>query len=144
MNKAGSFILALLGLGLVAPFVQAADIDCRSCHIRPAPSSKAKDYSAIYLEPRSHHPVGAGIPASTAGAYNQPYGVRDGISFFDTNGNGIPDINEIQLFGGKVECASCHDYLHGDAVEAPAVRAYPFYLRVTKDRSELCQICHRM
>jgi hypothetical protein len=143
MTKSVSFTLALLGLGLVVPPAQAADSDCRSCHVRPAPFSKAKDYSAIYMESRGHHPIGVGIPVSAVEAYNQPYGVRDGLSFFDMNGNGIPDANEIQLFNGRVECASCHDYLHGDEVATPAARSNPFYLRITNSRSELCQTCHR-
>lgn len=106
MTKAWCFTLMLLGVGFVIPFAQAADGDCRSCHFRPDPSSKAKDYSAIYLKPSGHHPVGAAT-------------------------------------GGKVECASCHDYQHGDAAVTPKVRANPFYLRVTNERSELCQICHQ-
>lgn len=106
MTKAGCFTLALLELWLVVPFAQAAESDCRNCHFRPDLSSKAKDYSAIYLEPSSHHPVGAAT-------------------------------------GGKVECASCHDYQHGDAAATPTARTYPFYLRMTNDRSELCLTCHQ-
>lgn len=106
MTKEGCFALALLVWGFGMPFAQAADSDCRSCHFRPDPSSKAKDYSAIYLEPSGHHPVGAAT-------------------------------------GGKVECASCHDYQHGNAAATPTARTNPFYLKVTTDRSELCQTCHQ-
>lgn len=143
MIRTGSFTLALLGLGLVVPSAQAADSDCRSCHVRPAPFSKAKDYSSIYTEPQGHHPIAVGIPAATAGEYNRPNTVRDGISFYDANGNGTPDANEIQLFNGMVECASCHDHQHGDAVAPPGARFNPFYLRMTNEQSELCQTCHR-
>jgi predicted CXXCH cytochrome family protein len=62
------------------------------------------------------------------------------ISFFDRNGNGIADFDEIQLFGtgGKVECASCHRE-HGDAPPPPQPN---MYLRVTA--AMLCMVCHRI
>lgn len=42
----------------------------------------------------------------------------------------------VQLYGGKVQCASCHDP-HTSA--DPTGKAF---LRVTMDASKLCQVCH--
>jgi len=39
----------------------------------------------------------------------------------------------IKLFGGKVECASCHNVHNPD---------FGFFLRTANDQSQLCQSCH--
>lgn len=47
-------------------------------------------------------------------------------------------IAEDLLFGGKMECASCHDVHNGGAVPGPGL------LRITTNGSQLCLTCHNM
>ena len=126
-------LLALSGLG----YAQA--VDCRTCHA-PDGATGARDFSHIYAKPSSHHPVG--VKYSAALNSNQPNGQSAGVIFFDRNGNGLPDADEIQLFGesgaATVECASCHRE-HGNA---PAGASGNFYLRVDNTGSALCITCH--
>jgi predicted CXXCH cytochrome family protein len=116
---------------------------CRSCH-GPNESSGAKDFSAIYANPKSHHPIGVLYPIGTGAdqKFKLPNRQTTNIAFFDTNGNGQPDNDEIQLFGlnGEVtvECASCHKE-HGNG----AVTSGNMYLRVDNTGSALCITCHR-
>jgi len=118
---------------------------CRDCH-GPAAVQGASDFSAIYDEPRSHHPVGIRYPG-TQGKPNfaQPGGRRDDVAFFDRNGNGKADRDEVMLFGAPgeatVECASCH-WEHGGA-HAMDKDTAKLYLRVENVGSALCTICHQ-
>ena len=146
MNKPGIVLLMLSGLCLAAGVdrAAAADTDCRNCHLGSDPAGKTRDYSYIYSAPKKHHAVGVDYRASgPETAFNPPTARRDNVSFFDTNGNGIPDADEIQLFGAKVECASCHDPAHGEASPQPAAPRHPVLLRMPNDGSRLCIICHR-
>ena len=87
--------------------------------------------------------------------FNSPNGQSVGIVFFDRNGNGQPDSDEIQLFAEiddvtgevigengdvTVECSSCHK-AHGND---PASGNTPnnFYLRINNKGSALCLTCH--
>ena len=77
--------------------------------------------------------------------YHQPEGRGKDIAFFDKNGDGQPDEDEILLFGKNgmytVECASCHKE-HGKTPQdghAPA----GLYLRIENFSSGLCTTCHR-
>src|ERR1700693_5938310 len=78
----------------------AQNIDCRSCH-GPNGAAGAKDFSPIYSHPAAHHAVGVNYPLGASGfpRFNPPNGQNSDVAFFDTNGNGRPDIGEIQLFG---------------------------------------------
>ena len=124
----------------------APNVDCRSCHT-PNSAVGAKDFSPIYANPSSHHPVGVKYPADSNAKqnFNLPNGQSAGVAFFDRNGNGQPDNDEIQLFSGSgaatVECASCHGE-HGKDT-APANTVSNFYLRVNNTGSALCVTCHR-
>jgi hypothetical protein len=119
------------------------NVDCRACHT-PKLAPGARDFSALYIPKKSHHPLGARYFAGGDGgsAYLYPTVARENVSFFDTNGNGQPDANEIQLFGAKgkitVESASCHKP-HGVA-ELPKEEGA--YLRTSNQESALCFICH--
>jgi cytochrome c553 len=124
----------------------ALNVDCRSCHTANG-AAGAKDFSSIYANPKSHHSVGVLYPLglNADSNYNQPDGRSTDIAFFDKNGNGLPDSDEIQLFGSNgmftVECASCHKE-HGKTPEdgnAPA----GLYLRIDNFSSGLCTTCHR-
>jgi len=120
--------------------------DCRSCHASNGVAG-AKDFSSIYANPKSHHPVGVSYPLGPAAFpnLNLPDGQGAHIAYFDRNGNGQPDIDEIQLFGTNiammVECASCHKP-HGNAPVSGKARAEA-YLRFDNGNSALCSTCHR-
>lgn len=115
---------------------------CRSCHA-PNGAAGAKDFSSIYANPKSHHPVGVLYPIGSDAnqKFKLPNRQTTDIAFFDRNGNGQPDSDEIQLFGTNgevtVECASCHRE-HGGGMSAPG----DLYLRVDNAGSALCITCH--
>ena len=115
-----------------------AYIDCRLCHLDPAPDSAAKDYFEYFALPQRQHPTGIAYPSALNREYLRP--VVGDVAFFDDNGNGVPDIGEVQLFGlaGQVECASCHRE-HG---ESPPPPQPAMYLRVSTPL--LCMVCHRI
>ena len=140
-----SIVLLAVMLSIVSLQGHAQNIDCRSCHsLNAAPD--VEDYSRIYANPSSHHPVGAKYPAGSDAkpGFNSPNGHNSGSTFFDKNGNGQPDDDEIQLFGERdaamIECASCHRG-HGDA-SAPANTIRNHYLRFDNTGSALCITCH--
>lgn len=142
------FNVAIVGCSQIK-FLQkrpAQGDDCRSCHAAGAVAG-AKDFSDIYANPKSHHPVGVSYPLGGTAfpKYNLPDGHSDHIEFFDRNNNGRPDPDEIQLFGTNiavmVECASCHKP-HGTVPQAGHV-ANDYYLRFANANSALCTTCHR-
>jgi len=146
---------ALLGIALIdvvvlgcaqTSYTQKGNVQseiCRNCHV-PDGATGAKDFSAIYANPKAHHPVGVLYPIGTGAdqKFKLPNRQTTNIAFFDTNGNGQPDSDEIQLFGlnGEVtiECASCHKE-HGNG-SAPSGSPY---LRIDNKGSALCITCHR-
>lgn len=89
------------------------------------------------LGPR-HHPFGRPLPALAG--FNAPDRCREGIWFFDQNGNGIADAAEPRLFGPQrvVDCDSCH----GDSADAKSPQSASVFLR--QDASRLCLVCHRI
>ena len=128
------------------PKVPDQNVDCRICH-SPNGIPGARDFSSIYANPKSHHPVGVSYPLGSNAYPNfmVPDGQVAGIAFFDRNGNGRPDFDEIQLYGTNlmvtVECASCHKP-HEDSLESSNSPNDP-YLRFDNARSALCLTCHR-
>ena len=136
-------LAAMLGIASLHGYAQ--NVDCRSCH-SPDATPDVDDYSQIYAKPSSHHPVGVKYPAGQDAkpGFNLPNAHSNDITFFDKNGNGQPDDDEIQLFGGSsvatIECASCHRG-HGDA-SAPANTTRNHYLRFDNTGSALCTTCH--
>ena len=121
------------------------NIDCRSCHSSNKVAG-ARDFSQIYANAASHHSVGVKYPVGVKAdpGFNLPNGQGADIAFFDRNGNGRPDRDEILLFGTTgavtIECASCHK-AHGNA-PLPATAAVNHYLRVNNVGSALCITCH--
>ncbi len=119
--------------------------DCRSCHVSNL-APDAKDFSSIYADTSSHHPVDIkyGASVNAYSDFNQPDRQRGNISFFDSNGNGQPDSDEVQLFDkngvATIACASCHRP-HGN-VPSPVGVPINSYLRVDNVSSALCIICH--
>lgn len=132
-------LLAAAGSG------HAQNVDCRSCHV-PGSKSGAADFSAVYANVASHHPVDINYPLSLDAEpyFHQPDMQHDDVTFFDKNDNGQPDSNEIQLFGKngtvKITCSTCHRN-HGTTPEA-ANSPRDAYLRVTVEGSALCSNCH--
>lgn len=118
--------------------------DCRFCHTRNA-TNRARDFSSIYDDPNSHHPVGVMYPlgSSSRDDFNQPNGYIDDTIFFDDDGYGELDEDDVRLFGKgnavTVECASCHKE-HGESPKYE--RVVNHYLRVSNESSRLCSICH--
>jgi len=157
MQRLNSHLFALCATALLVASVSgcaqrgqvqtgpAPNVDCRSCHA-PNGAAGAKDFSHIYATPSSHHPVGVKYPANSNAKpnYTLPNGQVAGVTFFDRNGNGQADSNEIQLFrdGGAatIECASCH-MEHGKDT-APTSTTGNSYLRVDNVGSALCTTCH--
>ena len=125
----------------------AQNVDCRSCHA-PNGVAGAKDFSSIYANPASHHVVGVVYPLGSNAypKFNTPNAQSRDIAFFDTNGNGRPDSDEIQLFGtsiaAMVECASCHRE-HGDSPASDYALPNDLHLRIANVGSALCITCHR-
>ena len=121
----------------------AQNVDCRTCH---APGKIAADFSAIYTNAGSHHRVDISYPPGSAANenFNQPNGQSADIMFFDLNGNGLPDSDEIQLFGAngaaKITCASCHKE-HGTALLPANAHPDP-NLRFQNTGSAMCSTCH--
>jgi len=123
----------------------AQNVDCRSCHV-PGSKKGASDFSAVYANVASHHPVDINYPLSLDAEpyFHQPDVQHDDVTFFDKNDNGQPDSNEIQLFGkngtAKITCSTCHRD-HGTS-RLPANAPRDAYLRVQVEGSALCSICH--
>lgn len=131
---AGQFVI----LSLAGPCL-AQDIDCRVCHGPEPRPEGAADFSAYYIEGARHHPVGVAVPAG--GGYVLPQRAADGTAFFDSNGDGLLDIDELRLSSsGTVECLSCHrEHEAAQEVAGPAA-----YLRRDNRDSALCRVCHRL
>ena len=123
--------------------------ECQSCHSISGPQydkSTTPPFDVFYIgtDLSNDHPIGVTYPVAspdfTAGAVD-----RGGIKFFDINGNGRPDKNEIRFYnsggGYEVECASCHDP-HGVPSAGPGSPFNPTFLRIANAGSALCLACH--
>lgn len=147
MTRLQLLLPALLSFVLLAAAGSghAQNIDCRSCHA-PGSTSGAADFSTVYANVSSHHPVGIVYPTGLSADpnFHLPNGQSGDVLFFDMNGNGQPDSDEIQLFGtngtSTITCSSCHRE-HGTA-PLPANALRDAHLRVTIVGSKLCSTCH--
>lgn len=141
--RQASLVTACLLASLLGPSwtgdARAAYIDCRLCHLDPVPGSLAKDYFDYFASPRRQHPTGMSYPPAPSQEFFLPTALAGDIAFFDSNGNGVADFDEVQLFGteAKVECASCHRE-HG---EGPPAAQPNMYLRAAS--GVLCMVCHK-
>ncbi len=126
--------------------------DCNRCHGTPAmfPANGMADFSAFFISTdlRNDHPIGVEYPTNLGAGvdFRIPTGIQVGkLSFFDTNGNGRSDTNEIRMYqtgeGYEVECASCHDP-HGVPSAGSTSEFIPSFLRVSNAESALCLTCH--
>lgn len=141
-------LATIFWLAWCAAPVCAANVDCRTCHLAVDPANPAPDFSEYFNNiNREHHATGVPYPQQLGlhAELNRPDGFASGIEFFDANHNGLPDANEIQLFGNPnsatVECSSCH-IEHGTAPR-PIGAPVTDYLRVNNDNSALCTVCHK-
>lgn len=89
---------------------------------------------------RNDHPVG--MPFVYGTDWNVPAGTKGTSQYFELNGNGIMDKNEIRTYNGQVECASCHDP-HGVPSAGPGSVFNRTFLRVENSAgSAVCLTCH--
>lgn len=121
---------------------------CLTCH-SPSGFANAVDFTkaAIGTDLRNIHPVGVTFPTTTGGGtdWKTPGGIKVSgaftSKFFDENGNGRMDKEDIRMYdsgnGAAVECASCHDP-HG----VPAMGGIFNKAFLRKDNATLCIICH--
>ena len=139
-----SSMLCMLLLG-VSSLSRAQNVDCLDCHDITG-SAGVDDFSMIYAHTKPHHPSGIAYPSGLAANddFKAPNGQSADITFFDRNGNGRPDSNEVQLYdvdgAATIECASCH-IEHGTTPLPPDAPA-DVYLRVKNTGSALCSTCH--
>ena len=123
---------------------------CLACHSSDAGivGAGATDFKAFAIgtDLTNDHPVGIDLPVSGAGTdFNVPTGVRAGIRWFDGDGDGRPDKDEIRFYdtgsGPRVECASCHDP-HGVTTSGFGGTINVSFLRVSNQGSSVCLTCH--
>ncbi len=117
---------------------------CMSCHSNPG-AGGAADFSAALIgtDLTNDHPVGVMLP--TGEDWNEPTGIAAGARFFDANGDGRMNSNEIRFYdsgnGPRVECASCHDP-HGVPMGGPGSQFAPTFMRISNSGSAVCLACH--
>lgn len=132
----------VVGLWGGSAIALAAGPDCRDCHGIAERPPGAADFSAYYTNQMRHHPVGVRQPGPDNPAYRQPGAELGGVAFFDRNGNGSLDAEEVRLSDtGALECFSCHRE-HGGG--EPPVASAGAHLRVSAVDSAVCMICHRI
>ncbi|MBD5800699.1 hypothetical protein AZOA_00990 [Azoarcus sp. Aa7] len=141
--------------------------DCRTCHYATNVDSATPDLTGYFVDP-GHHPVRVSYPIRAD--YHLPATTSaTGVLFFDNNGNGVPDPDEIQLFNSSVlsdttgtgtatrakgkpknsaitdtwviDCASCH-IEHG--LTPPDPQHATDYVRRAGGERLLCLTCHNM
>ena len=140
--------------------------DCRTCHFATSLDDNAPDLTAYFVDP-GHHPVRVSYPLRAD--YHQPGGSQPDILFFDRNGNGIPDADEIQIFSSisttstttnmrsrslkappkstaeigswVIDCSSCHTE-HGTTAPDPTHKAD--YVRGAGGDRWFCTTCHNL
>lgn len=146
MNRLTKPLLTLC-VAMLFGTAHAQNFACLDCHDITG-GAGVNDFSLIYAQTKPHHPVGIAYPLSPPANenFNAPNGQSAGITFFDRNGNGQPDSDEVRLYdaGGAatIECATCH-IEHGTApAPVPVRKPVDMHLRVTAEGSKLCSTCH--
>ena len=121
---------------------------CIICHTYDPDSpltAGADDFrvALIGTDLTNDHPIG--IEYGSNAEFNPPTATRGTISFFDGNGNGRPDGDEIRMYdtgdGPEIECASCHDP-HGVPSGGSGSLLEPTFLRTDNAGSKVCLTCH--
>ena len=136
------FLLLALATLLASLAASAEYSDCRNCHFDVPPDGATPDFSG-YFQLVGHHPVRIAYPARSD--YRQPGLSQGGIRFFDRNGNGKVDADEIQIFRIRgewvIDCASCH-VEHG--LTATVADHPTDYVRSAGGATHLCITCHNL
>jgi len=131
------------------------NIGCLTCHSNTGfvnqasgGANNAIDMSTFLIgtDLRNDHPIGIDFPialANTPGSdWNKPANSQGTSLYFEETPNGRMDKNEIRLYEGKVECASCHDP-HGVPTAGPGSPFNKTFLRKQNtDASKVCLTCH--
>jgi hypothetical protein len=124
--------------------------ECMACHSPGAGAlgAGATDFTAFVIgtDLRNDHPVGVTYPAVGPNVdFRAPSATVGNVRFFDANGNGRADKNEIRLYdtgeGFEVECATCHDP-HGVPASGNSGPFTLSFLRVPNTSSAVCLTCH--
>lgn len=142
---AGVSLLGCVGMGEPADGFERDD-DCKFCHARYG-ADNAKDLAFAYDNPLGHHPIDILYPptAGFSDKFNLPNARQGKNAYFDNNGNGKLDHDEVRLFpeddGDEITCSTCHR----EHSKSPTPREEPDddYLRGTNVDGELCMNCHR-
>jgi hypothetical protein len=140
-NARGPDATVHVGLNAVVPA-----LGCLSCHASGAGlvGAGATDFNifAIGTDLRNDHPVGITYPVTsgTSTEFKTPSGQR-GTTFFFDDGDSNMEKQEVRVYDGKVECASCHDP-HGVPSGGAGSTFKPTFLRVANTGSALCLTCH--
>lgn len=123
--------------------------DCNYCHHTNPLFASMDDFAPFLIgtDLRNDHPVGIVYPTVTGPDvdFATPSTTTGSLRFFDTNGNGRANSNEVRLYntgdGFEVECASCHDP-HGVPSAGAGSTFISSFLRVSNTGSVLCLTCH--
>ena len=141
--RSASLVIACALAALLGPAstrdAHGAYLDCRLCHLDPSSGSPARSYSSYFTDSPRHHSTGKAYPSAQDRGFFRPTALAADIAFFDSNGNGVVDVDEVQLFGAeaRIECSSCHrEHGEGSPPTQPGM-----YLR--KGAGVLCLVCHR-
>ncbi len=121
---------------------------CLTCHSETGtlPSGLA-DFTLynIGTDLRNDHPIGITFPAPPGSPHpdwNMPAGVKGSSNYFDENGNGKMEKDEIRTYDGKVECASCHDPHGVPSAGLGTVFNKTFLRKENANGSAVCLTCH--
>jgi len=93
---------------------------------------------------RNDHPIGITFPTTNGSGtdWNTPANSQGSSQYFMTINNGRMDKEEIRIYNGRVECASCHDP-HGVPTAGPGTVFNKTFLRKQNtDGSAVCLTCH--
>lgn len=144
-NKDGR-VDAAVHVGL-SPVREEGCLTCHSSAAGKVTGAGATDFTVFVIgtDLRNDHPVGVSYPPATNTDFKRPTATRTGVSWFDNDGDRVPDTTEVRLYdsgeGYMVECASCHDP-HGVPSAGRGSQFTPTFLRVANTGSELCLTCH--
>lgn len=151
-TQSDSFLNTWTSNGGPAPIhsgMNSGSTNCLLCHNIPNSEPSIPNWGVAFLgtDLTNDHPVGVRFASSgpNLADFNQPNRTNGSIAFFDTDGNGRADPNNIRMYdsgnGFAVECASCHDP-HGVPSGGQGSVNNPTFMRVTNSGSTLCLTCH--